>query len=57
MRLSFLGRQFMRIVIGSLVAIVAAADARADILVVTNGDFAQYFGSYSRDLRGLLPKC
>ena len=44
MRLSFLGRQTMRIVIGSLVAIVAAADARADVLTVTNGNFAQYSG-------------
>ena len=44
MRLSFLARRCMRIVIGSLVAIVAAADARADNLVVTNGNFAQYSG-------------
>jgi hypothetical protein len=42
--MSFLGRKCMRIVIGSLVAIVAAADARAQNLVVTNGDFAQYSG-------------
>jgi hypothetical protein len=45
MRLSFLGRQCMRIVIASAVAIVAAADARAQSLTVTNGDFAQYTGS------------
>jgi PEP-CTERM motif len=45
MRFSLLGRRCMRIVIGSVVAIVAAADARADNLVVTNGDFAQYSGT------------
>jgi hypothetical protein len=44
MRLSFLGRQCMRIVIGSVVAIVAAADARADNIVVTNGGFTDYSG-------------
>ena len=45
MRLSFLNRHCMRIVIASLVAIVAAADARADNITVTNGDFAQYSGT------------
>jgi len=45
MRLSFLGRRCMGILIGSVVAIAAAADARAQNLVVTNGDFAKYTGT------------
>jgi hypothetical protein len=44
MRLSLSGRQCMRIVIASVVAMVAVAGARADNLTVTNGNFSQYSG-------------